>query len=539
MCLLHRILFCLAVCLFCTTHASAADVIELNNGTVIEGEVIEQTERQIRIRVTMPGGGEAVMGMPRERIRRLVIKGIETILGEAEGTTAAEEAPAAEQEPEESESMTLATDRLDATVVVEALLRRQSPPPPPEAIRVYQEALGWYEWEVTRVVRGTLDADRIHVSHWLVRRNLAQPITRTPVIPEGTGQGGGRRGPRPVTLHLRPFPDVEPILQTVETSNALEGRRPRFHDVLQELQLPDAGGRWDYAVDIADKMPLLFRLKDQLRLVALGDCQAWFANRTEFFMGEENLVTPLALNLCQQRSGLPLQKTLIDHYLVHLPNLEYVVLTWHTRFVNRRWGEHGRMNSTFRSSSAFRAEQGKGAQIFADEPGGRVTVSNILTSPELSAIWSQQPWGWTGQGSASERQIRSAANEARNVGNGRERYEFDPGRWRIVEEIATTLQNRGVKLLIYTQPFHPITGGTNIKDKSGTPASAYQDQMEKLRDLERRFAGTVFFYDLNNAGNNGLEPSDFVNIDHVSREGAEKVSRRVEAWRARIAAGQR
>lgn len=431
------------------------------------------------------------------------------------------------------------TDRLPATIEVDAVLIAKSDPPPPERIATYQEALGIYVWQVTGSSGPAIKAgDKIAVSHWLVRRNLAQEITKSAIAPPPAPPPPGKKPPKLRTTHLklRPWADVAGVLQTVEMSDtASEPGLTRWHDVGQNIQLPKAGDRWDYTVDVSEKMPLFFRLKDQLKLVAIGDCQAWFANKAELYYGDENRASPVAFNLCQQRSCLDYQRMIVEDYLVKLPKLEWVVLTWNPRFVNGTWNEHGRKLAEYKGSRGYAYDKANAAEVWKPGPGP-LTTAQILKAPEFSAIWSMQPWGWVNVGPADARQQSGALNEARGEGRRRPSYNSVEARWQSLTTIIEALKAKNVKLIIFTTPVHPEMKNFPVRDKSNIPAEGITAQNVRLKELETKYPGTVFFFDLNNNCDNGLDGADFVNIDHVSGTGAQKVTERVEAFRKQCAA---
>jgi len=88
---------------------------------------------------------------------------------------------------------------------------------------------------------------------------------------------------------------------------------------------------------------------------------------------------------------------------------------------------------------------------------------------------------------------------------------------------------------VYRKAEQRVTGMNPGKKSTLTlapwDAAGYQDQVRRIEALAERHPQTLFFYDLNNLGDNGLDDADFENIDHVDASGAEKVSRRVEAFR--------
>ena len=57
--------------------------------------------------------------------------------------------PATPATPPAATAAAPVTDRLPATIEVDAVLIAKSDPPPPERIATYQEALGIYVWQVT------------------------------------------------------------------------------------------------------------------------------------------------------------------------------------------------------------------------------------------------------------------------------------------------------------------------------------------------------------------------------------------------------
>ena len=414
----------------------------------------------------------------------------------------------------------------NAQIDVEAELLAKSATPTPEQISRYGEALGLYKYRVLRVTRGELAEQVIGVMQWVIWRSLPQPPTRVQV---------GKK----LHLALVPLAKVAPAVQTVFRSETIDAPDlPLYYDARPALELPpEDRTRWGYA-DISPMVPVLFALKDQLRCVILGDCQAWFANMTELYYAPTNSRTPVALSMAQPRSGLPFQKLMAENYLVHLPKLEWVIVTWHTRWVNAGWTEHGIKGRAFEQSPGVKYDREHPAEVW--KPSGRKpwTVAEIEADPRLGPAWRNRPWGylnpaWVAYARKDEPTSRPTSRPAgfpRSSG----RYTFVPERWAMWEAMVKSLVERKIRVLAYTQPVHPSTATAVVKDKSGTDEAGYLDQVRRMGELEKRHAGYFFFYDLNNMGDNGLETGDFVNIDHPSRRGARKVIQRVEAWRLRL-----
>jgi len=410
--------------------------------------------------------------------------------------------------------------RITPTHQVHVKLLRKAPTPTLKQIAPYTDALAVYTYEVVKPPKGGGFPDQITVAHWAVYRKAEQRVT-------------DRKPGKKSKLTLAPWDAAKDRLQTVYRSDPADDADvalPLYFDVGQKLSPPPGEAeRWDYGVDLSSMMPMFYKLRGQLKLVLLGDCQAWFANKAENFYAEQNAQTPVALNMCQQRSGLPFQQVLVEDYLVHLPELEWVVLTWNPRFVNKAWTEHGIKAERFRKSPGYRHDrehQPIKAEADRDKP---VTVSDLTSHPRDARVWQGRPWGWVYL--APNRHRFNPRGEVLKVQKKGVRYAFVQDRWAVFEQIVETLHKHKIKLLVYTTPIHPETANQTVKDKMGIDAAGYQDQVRRIEALADRYPQTLFFYDLNNMGDNGLDDADFENIDHVDASGAEKVSRRVEAFR--------
>ena len=407
------------------------------------------------------------------------------------------------------------------THVVEAELLAKSRTPAMKDIWVYREGLSVYAYRVGQVRQGELKAGRICVTHWAVKRGIVQPITDT------------RIGEK-LVLKLRPFEDVAKPFEDVyrsETIDVLD--MPRFHDVGQRLIMPaDEAGRWNYRVEVGRRLRALLRLRNQLKLVVLGDCQAWFANNTEHYYGEENRKTPVALGLFQERAGLYMHRLLVEHYLVHLPRLEWVILTWNPRYVNGAW-TYGAKARAFEASPGFRYDRDHAAEVLRVVDHPPLTTDQVAALSDIGPWWRRHPYGEI----RGVKYGRSARPEV--LGNQRKLgwYRFAPDQWEHLEAIARALAARKVRLLAFTTPVHPETARQQVKDKSGVAAKDYQDQVARLKAMEARYPGNFFFYDVNNMGDNGLDDRDFGNIDHCTDTGAEKTTREAEARRRRLVEG--
>ena len=100
-------------------------------------------------------------------------------------------------------------------------------------------------------------------------------------------------------------------------------------------------------------------------------------------------------------------------------------------------------------------------------------------------------------------------------------YAFSEERWALFESILKSLTGKGIKVLAFIPPYHPITATVPVKDKDGVTAPDYEDQVKRMREAETRYPHMFFFVDINKMGTHGLlEANDFGDIDHPNGSGA-------------------
>lgn len=416
----------------------------------------------------------------------------------------------------------LATDTLPPTLEVDAILQAKSDTPRKGKLIVYREALGVYEYEVLRTLRGQAPPKRILVTHWVVKQNFEQPVA-------------GMRIGQKLRLRLRPFDDLKGLHEVYRSHTIANLDSPMFHDVGQRLVLPEAPEqRWRYNVEVGEKLRTLHRLRDQVRLVVLGDCAAAVAQRAELYMPEANRATPVAYNLCQERAGLLMQKALVETYVVRLPRLEWVMFSWDTRLANGSWPTHGLKYGRFIKSPGYAFDLRHGDDWRPDPDVAPVTVADIEADAGIGPRWKREPWGWHrthrlhGWWTNPFGQMAAAARQE-GV------YRFSEERWKLYTDLVKMLMDRKVKMLAFIPPYHPKTAELAVKDKDGTCAADYQAQVKLHEALEKQYPGQYFFYDLNRMGRHGvLDADDFGDIDHTNDTGAMKLTTHLEEWRRKL-----
>lgn len=407
------------------------------------------------------------------------------------------------------------TPSLQPTVVIEAKLLIKSPTPNARQLGTYTEGLVVYKYEVVKVTQGTLNAKTVVVAHWGVKRSLEQPVTKTAV--------GAL-----VTLSLCPF-EALGTTKGVYRSDATNDISPLYFDAGQKIELPvDERGRWNYGCTLSRVMRCYFLLREQLKLVVLGDCQGWFGARTRHYFPEENAKVPVTLSMTCERTCLSFYDTMARYYLVKAPNLEWAVFAWQTRWVNgtTKWRGFGTFNEDLKNSPGFNYDLQHADTVFANRNPPPLTHQDVLANSEVGASWARNPWGdfygqelppWTPQG---ERKHNYHFPD-------QPPEQFSQERWAQWDGIVKVLTDRKIRVLAYIIPFNGRD--PNKLDKLGTNAECYDYEVKSMKALEEKYKGMFFFYDFNNKGDNCLEPADNP-LDHPAATGAVKVSTEVNAF---------
>ncbi len=377
-------------------------------------------------------------------------------------------------------------------------------------IAPYREALVFYEYSVKKRLEGEFKGKKLRVAHWAIYDNQPQKI--------GAAKIGSSH-----TLDLYPYQQFGEF-ESLYTSDtlALDAEIPLYHDVGQKI-LGDRSveERYDYDSIFSEKMPIFWRIKDQLKLVALGDSRGAAGIRAEMFYGEENLKTPMAYNLAISGGPLEFQEIVVDEYLLKMPNLEWVVYQMSPRTVNPYF-EHSADQRLLKSRGfAFDRKHAETLWKSSDEGEDKTTVAEITSVPHVSEYWNERPWGWKFKA--------EVWHNPRPKSIGR-KWEISGKRWNCLTSMIAVLNERGVKVLLYLSPFHPIMRGQPVVDDDGTTQKGYRELVGRLKQLEERFPNFLFV-DLLQGGNHDFAPEMFKDLDHLNALGATKLTQALEAIR--------
>ncbi len=383
-----------------------------------------------------------------------------------------------------------------------------------EDISPYREALVFYEYSLQKRLDGEFSGKKLRVAHWAIYDNKPQPIDNVKI-------GASR------TLKLYPYRQFRE-LESLYTSDTLtlDPDIPLYHDIGQKIHEDRSiDDRFDYDSILSEKMPVFWQLKNQLKLIALGDSRCELGIRAELFYPEENRKTPVAYNLAISGGSLEFQKVVIDEYLIKMPNLEWVVYQMSPRVVNRHFDKSDERELMKSDGYKFDVEHAEGLWRSADTDNTKKTVADIASIPYAGAYWSERPWGWKYRGDVWQ-------NPETDDDDFKERWEISEKRWKRLVEMITALNERGVHVLLYLPPFHPIMRDQPVVDDDGTTQKGYRELAKRLKQLETQFPRFVFV-DLMQGGKHDFSAEMFKDLDHLNALGAKKLTQRLEEIRQR------
>jgi len=270
--------------------------------------------------------------------------------------------------------------------------------------------------------------------------------------------------------------------------------------------------------NIKDQGPLghnrdvLIKLRFQLKIAAFGDSRGQAGINPWYFLGEENRKFPMALNFSTSGAGLGRCKTIIENYLQHAPNLEWVVYGTSPRIFNKyydNWGGGG-------GGSGYRTDK-MGWGVWKQKVTKLVPRSAIKGGGDTLLGYEVED-GVGNDDFEDEDDKRDARRSLR-----RGRYEFDAKRVNAFESMIGILEKRNVKFLAFTPPIHPVSAGQPCADDDGTTKEAYDELVAKMRAFEKKYPN-FYFVDVNNKGRHKIAGTDFDDMDHLNNQGSKTLT---------------
>lgn len=386
-----------------------------------------------------------------------------------------------------------------------------SKPPAVAQVQPYDEGLVFHSYAVREVLHGELDAPRVQLGHWAVVDGVAQEVD------DDLGEV--------IEVEMMPLKRVPGAGDLFHANELDDYESPQYVEVPPASRPVATGFRNHYGGPFSKQMTLYWPLRDQLRLVALGNSRTGVGVLTGRFFPEVQARTPVALNLSPPGSNMELQSLLVRDYLLPLPHLEWVVWGVCPRYFNTNRRDNDRLEE-------FEESHGRRFDLENHDELWPIRARNApLTVAEVEELCpaGTDLFGATPRDDGHSPQLQDAAARAKFLDYfSIVRFHWDQAQWDLFVESVTELDRKGVRVLLFTPPTHPLAREGKACDPDGSGREHDAMVMEKLRDLDRRLPN-LWFEDIHHAGRHDFPEEDFSDAGHLDRSGAERLTGKLVA----------
>lgn len=407
----------------------------------------------------------------------------------------------------------------DSEVIVEAERTAASKAQTVKDVQPYDEGLAWHEYRVKRVLGGKLKVGSpvIRVAHWTVLS--AKPVTVST-----------QRG-EVVTLRLVSFDSV-PGLKNLNQSDDLEivaEEPPRFLDMSQpHLQAtPPSMIRYDYRGNVSEQMRLYWMLRGQLKVVAMGNSHATKGVNPRSIMDPDNWRHPAMLNMAPAGSNNDQQCLMLREYVLPLPKLEWLLWVVSARTFNADRSTDTKKYREFITSPGWLYDQQHRSEFWPVPPQAK-----LITTDEVKAamgpmgldVWGSLIVAKTLLPEDPAEQKKLVEKQCREV-----EFTWDDKAFEKFCDTARAFTERGVKVLIFTTPIHPLTKETAAADPDGTSHEGFREMVRHMEAFDKTVPG-LWFKDYHKDGHHEFPPGEFYDVDHLDREGSGRLGLMIRQW---------
>ena len=385
----------------------------------------------------------------------------------------------------------------------------------PKDIQPYDAAIAWHEYRVKNVISGKLDSQVIRVAHWTVVQ--AKPVKVSEKVGEVT------------TLKIIPF-DQQKEMNDVAASDDLDitaEEPPRFMDVSQQFTTettPDAL-RYDYRGNVSDQMRMYWKVRGQLRAVAMGNSHATKGVNPRAIMPIENWKIPVMLNMAPAGSNNEQQCLMLREYVLNLPKLEWLFWVVSARNFNVE-RKDGRKYEEFTSSPGWLYDQKHKAEFWP-----MPVHPPVVTADDILKDWKGGLDIW-GSLIIAKTLLPPSLDEQHTVIQQQcstTNFTWSEDIFKEFCETARLFSQKGVKVLLFTTPMHPFTKECVAADPDWTTHEAYRDMVRRMEEFDKATPG-LWFRDYHKDGHHDFPPDQFYDVDHLNRSGTGHLGDLLKVW---------
>jgi hypothetical protein len=399
-------------------------------------------------------------------------------------------------------------------LVVELKREKTAKPMTVEQSMPYGEALVWQQYEVVKVLKGKLSKKDHHimVGQWCVVGEEERAVD--------TGLGAT------TVLPLEPKDSYKGIddVKATRPDDATPGLKQFIETYQGEAKVPKHF-RMDYSGTFSRQMKAYWELRHQLKAVVMGTSHTGTGVLPDKLMQPENGQFPSVINLAAPGSHMPYQCLLVRDYVKDLPKLEWVIWGVSTRSFNKERKNNRRMDG-FLASAGRKYDELNRDKDWPVPAAAPLNLADLKTRGFTKAdVWEY--WERNERmmpvplDEATKQQLLSQLSQPQSV--------WWDETWAEFAATVASLTEKGVKVLLFIPPVHPLSAYTPAVDPDGTSRADMQKLLAQLTALDAA-NDKVWFKDINQGGKHDFPHEDFFDIDHLFTPGAEKLTAKIDAW---------
>jgi hypothetical protein len=259
----------------------------------------------------------------------------------------------------------------------------------------------------------------------------------------------------------------------------------------------------------------------------MGNSHATKGVNPRSIMDVDNWAHPAMLNMAPAGSNNDQQCLMLRDYVLPLPKLEWLLWVVSARTFNAQRSTDTRKYQEFVTSPG-RLYDEKHMNDFWPLP----PAQKLLNTDEVKQAMG--PMGLDAWGSlivSKSLLPDDPAEQRKYVAQKCETVDFawSDEVFRKFCDTARAFSEKGVKVLIFTTPMHPLTRETAAADPDGTSHEGLREMVRHMEEFDKSTPG-LWFRDFNKEGAHEFPPDEFYDVDHLDRKGSGRLGDLIKAW---------
>jgi hypothetical protein len=110
-----------------------------------------------------------------------------------------------------------------------------------------------------------------------------------------------------------------------------------------------------------------------------------------------------------------------------------------------------------------------------------------------------------------------------------ENFSWNEAAWQDLAGTVRVLNAKGIKVLLFMAPIHPMVKEARATDPDGTSREGLAEVVRHLETLDEELP-LVWFKDFNKGGQHDFGRDEFYDAGHLNGKGSERLTGRITEW---------